>query len=31
LEGQPLPENVYLTDGAFGEGFAEAVTTVVPG
>jgi hydroxymethylpyrimidine pyrophosphatase-like HAD family hydrolase len=31
LEGQPLPENVYLTDRAFGEGFAEAVTTVVPG
>jgi phosphoglycolate phosphatase len=28
LEG-PLGENVYLTDGAFGEGFAEAVIALV--
>jgi hypothetical protein len=30
LEGR-LGDNVYLTDGAFGDGFAEAVTALVGG
>jgi hydroxymethylpyrimidine pyrophosphatase-like HAD family hydrolase len=30
LEGEPVSENVYLTEGAYGEGFAEAVGAVVP-
>jgi hypothetical protein len=30
LEGQPSP-NVYLTDGAFGDGFADAVAVLLDG
>jgi hydroxymethylpyrimidine pyrophosphatase-like HAD family hydrolase len=29
LEGLPLPKNVYLTEGTYGDGFAEVVAAIL--